>query len=154
MKPLKMIFLGLLFLLAANLSAQNIYIYPEQALEFGAFTVGEAGGTVTVSEAGERTSSGTIQLLNSEYHSAIFTISTDQSTPIEVTVEVSREPLVNADGTAMIMASVSPAAETYILQAGKPVQVRVGATIQLNSGANSAGEFQGNVSINVIPNSE
>lgn len=154
MKPLKSIFFGLLFFLAGTLSAQNIYIFPEQALEFGAFTVAEVGGTVTVRESGDRTSSGTIQLLNSEYHPAIFTISTDNPTPVEVIVEVSREPLVNADGTAMLMASVSQMAEKYILQSGKPVQVRVGATIQLNSGANSAGEFQGNVSINVIPNSE
>ncbi|HER39720.1 MAG TPA: DUF4402 domain-containing protein [Salinimicrobium catena] len=154
MKPLKSIFFGLLFFLSATLSAQNIYIYPEQPLQFGAFTVAAAGGTVTVSAAGERTSSGTIQLLNSEHHPAVFTISTDHPTPIEVIVEVSREPLINSDGTAMLMASISPAEETYILQAGKPVQVKVGATIQLNSGANSAGEFQGNVSINVIPNSE
>lgn len=154
MKPLESLFLGLLFFMAVNLPAQNIYIFPEQALEFGAFTVAEAGGTVTVSEAGERSSSGTIQLLNSDHHPAVFTISTDHPTPIEVIVEVLREPLVNADGTAMLMASISPAEETYILQAGKPVQVKVGATIQLNSGANSAGEFQGNVSINVIPNSE
>ncbi len=154
MKLLKNIFFGLLFFLVVNLSAQNIYIYPEQALEFGAFTVAEAGGSVTVSESGDRSSSGTIQLINSEHHPAIFTISTDYPTPMEVIVEVSREPLVNAEGTAMLMASVSPVAKTHIIQAGKPVQVKVGATIQLNNGAHSAGAFQGNISIHVMPINE
>lgn len=154
MKPLKMIFLGLLFLLAANLSAQNIYIYPEQALEFGDFIVADNGGTVTVTNTGMRSSSGTVQLLNSEYYPAIFTISTDNLTPIGIRVEVSKEVLMNAEGTAMMMASVSPTANTYTIQAGKPVQVKIGGTIQMNSGVFSPGEFQGNISITVNPNSE
>lgn len=154
MNLLKKVFLCLIFLVVTNLPAQNIYIYPEQPLEFGDFTVAEAGGTVTVSNVGMRSSSGGIQLLNSVHHPAIFRVTTDHPEPIEVLVEVSREVLVNAEGTAILMASVSPNARTYIVQAGKPVQVKVGGTIQMGSGVSSPGEFQGNISITVIPNSE
>ncbi len=154
MKPLKTIFLGLLFLIAANLSAQNFYIYPEQALEFGDFIVAGTGGTVTVTNSGMRSSSGTIQLLNSEYYPAIFTISTDNPAPINIIVEVSREALINSEGTTMMMASVSTIADTYTIQIGKPVQIKIGGTIQVNSGVFSPGEFQGNISITVSPNSE
>lgn len=154
MKPLKLIFLGFLFLTVGNLPAQNIYIFPEQPLEFGGFSVANAGGTVTISNSGERFSSGTVQLLNSNYHPAIFQISTDNTTPVEVIVEVSREPLMNTEGTAMIIASVSDIADTFTIQAGKPVKVKIGGTIQMNSGDYSPGTFNGNISLTVIPNSE
>ena len=154
MKPLQLLFLGLLFFTAGNLVAQNIYIYPEQSLEFGNFTVPNGGGTVPITDSGDRYSTGTIQLLNSIYHPAIFQISTDNITPLEVIVEVSREPLVNSEGTAMIMASVSPVADTYTIQAGEPAQVKIGGTIQMNTSDYTPGKFQGNISITVIPNSE
>lgn len=154
MKQLESIFLGFLFLISGELLAQNFYVYPSQALEFGVFTIAGKGGTVTISDTGERSSSGTVQLLNSNFHPAIFQITTDSTAPIEVFLEISVEVLTNAEGTATLRTSVSPVEKTYILQEGKPVQVKVGATIQLNSGANSSGEFQGNISINVFPNSE
>lgn len=146
------LFLVFLYLMAANLTAQNIYIYPEQALEFGDFTASDAGGTVTISSNGDRSSTGTTQLLNSTFHPAVFRISTDSTSAMEILVEVFREALINSEGTSMVLASVSPSSQIYILQAGKPVKVVVGGTVQIDSENFSSGAFFGNISITVTQN--
>lgn len=152
MKLHKSLFFGFLYLTAASLTAQNIYIYSEQALEFGDFTVAEAGGTVTISSNGERSSSGTTQLLNSTYHPAVFRISTDNPNPMQVLVEITREALSNSEGTSMVLTSVSSATDVYMLQAGKPTKIVIGGTIQMNSQNFSSGAFFGNISITVTRN--
>lgn len=154
MKPLKWIFLGFLLLTAGELLAQSIYVYPLQALEFGNFTVAGKGGTVTISNTGERSSSGRVQLLNSNFHPAVFKITTDSTVPIEVFVEVSMEVLMNTEKTAILRPAGPTVEKNYIIQAGKPIQIQVGATIQLASGTISSGDFQGNISLTVIPNND
>lgn len=63
-----------------------VSVYPTQGLSFGAFTTGSVGGTVSVSPAGLRSSSGSVLLLNYgfTYYSAIIEIDAPTGTIITV----------------------------------------------------------------------
>lgn len=83
----------LLFFLSTPTIAQKkpqrpiaIYVSPIQQLNFGSFTHGNIGGTVTITPEGNRTSTGDIFLLNTgeSYSQALFEIEANPGTMISI----------------------------------------------------------------------
>lgn len=151
MKPFEFFSVGFLLLLVTNLMGQNIYVYADQELNFGEFYLSNnARGEVTISKTGDLTSSGNINLLNSTHHPAVFMISTDSLEPIKVEVEAFVQKLHNQEGNEMYITLLSFEPMVYLLQAGFPVQISVGATLILNSAiASSSGNYRGSISLSV-----
>lgn len=57
------------------LSAQNpVTITVFQNINFGAFAVSGSGGTITVSSEGERSATGGVVLIGSDYHAGLFRV--------------------------------------------------------------------------------
>ncbi len=156
---LKGIFILILFAYSAALKAQEDPPRPPSVtvtgdLSFGAFYHGAAGGTVTISPEGVRTSTGDIVLLGMgySYSAARFNINSNAGTIINIL----NGPDVQLSWSGFTMnlhiGTSSPASpfvntNTYSV----PTELTVGATLTVgNSASNPPGTYTGSFNITLV----
>lgn len=143
----KLLLLCLLCLMGARASAA-LTVTSDQALSFGKFAAG-TGGSVTITPAGSRTSTGGVSLLSDTAgHVAIFTVS--DADPLRAvssyTITLPANGSVELAGSSSAMAVndfKSDPADTGVLTNGTQT-IRVGATLVVQAGQapdNYAGLF-------------
>lgn len=149
MKVLTPVSFIVFFLMVGNLTAQNIFIHGEQELQFGDFFLSEnKGGTIRISNTGQRSFTGGVNLLSANYSPAIFNISTDSQAPIEVEIDAYIENMINAEGAEMPLEVNETHHKVYTLEAGKPLRLFIGGTLKIDPGVNqSLGSFKGVVTL-------
>ncbi|HSP12961.1 MAG TPA: DUF4402 domain-containing protein [Salegentibacter sp.] len=132
--------------------AQNIQISTEQDLHFGEFHMsGNTGGTVMVSDSGAWNSTGGIHLLNPTHQTAVFLLSTDSPTPVEVQVETPSSSLSNADGKQMTLRLNSQGITSHIISQGNPKNIALGGTLSMDAEIGiSPGAYTGSVLLRVM----
>lgn len=148
----EIIFVWFLWILCSGkVQAQNIYVQSQQSLSFGEFVLtNEAPGIISISDSGEWSSSGNVQLLSSNYHPAIFILSTDHSQSIKVQVEVEYHGLEGADNKHIPFAVAFEDLGVFTIVEDSPALVMVGGSIKINSRLTSSEEkFSGNISLRV-----
>lgn len=134
-----------------NSAAQNIYVYPEQDLTFGSFYLsGGTGGTVTVSNTGEWSSTGDVNIIGAGPRPAVYSIVTDSPIPITVEVETLSGTLSNSSGKEMNLEAGETNTELYLIQQGSPLQIFVGGRLEVDAKtASSPGDYNGQAWIRV-----
>ena len=147
MKPLNLIILVIVALVFQSGISQNLSVYNDQGLSFGSFyLLGATGGTLSVSNTGIRTATGSIQDVNSSFLVSAFTLSTDSLNPVNIAITSSPTTLSNANGDSISLeAGVSNPANP-IVQAGAPVQIFIGGTITIDREI-PAGDYIGDLFI-------
>lgn len=123
-------------------------VYSIQDLQFGAFSTGASGGSVTISPTGTRSVSGTVTAidLGFSYNQAIFEI----AAPLGVTITVmngSNVSLTGSNGGSMTLqlGSASPASP-FINAVPSPghTSIGIGGTLTVgNAAANPPGTYSG-----------
>lgn len=149
---IKLFFTGIITLMSVTSSAQNIYISTEQDLRFGDFHMpGNTGGTVMISDSGAWNSTGGIQLLNPTHQTAVFLLSTDSPTPVEVQVETPSATLSNANGKKMTLRLNSQGITSHLISQGNPKNISLGGTLSMDADIGiSPGDYTGSVLLRVI----
>lgn len=126
----------------------RLSIYTIQNLHFGAFTQGAIGGTITISPAGIRTSSGDVVLLNMgiSYFESIFEV----EGIVGATVSILNGPnatLTGSNGGTMSMSIGSSSPSSPFINTVQPpgrTQVRFGGTLNVGAPAsNPPGTYSG-----------
>lgn len=139
-------------------SSQTISVTTDQGLGFGSFSqTSDLGGTVTISNTGARSSTGSVTLLESSsaYFYSIFTITTDSATPVMVTIDEPTATLTGSNGGSMSlqMGISDPGSPT--VSAGSPAEVHIGGTLTLGaSSENPPGTYSGDVLITFTINNQ
>lgn len=166
--PIKYFYLNTITLLIglfsiSTISAQeqppvpvSVEVNNAQFLNFGAFTVGPTGGTVSVSYTGSRSSTGDIHLLNmgsSNVSPALFDVYANPGTILQVQY-ITEVRLVGPAGSDVTL-KIDPDTE---IETGRifvtnfnPHEVYVGGTLSIPSGnAGPAGNYNGSFSLTFI----
>lgn len=125
-------------------------MYAEQELKFGEFFVSNnSSGSVTVSSNGDWSSSGNVHLLGATQQPATFIISTDNSTPVTVQVQAFALRFQNPAGEEIPFRLSTVEPSVYTVQAGSPVRVKIGGTVDISPETSSMGHFSGRISLSV-----
>jgi hypothetical protein len=147
MTPLNRIILFIVAMVFQSGISQNLTVYNDQVLSFGSFyLLGATGGTLSVSNTGIRTATGSIQDVNSSFLVSAFTLSTDSVTPVNITISSSPTTLSNGVGDTMSLEAGISNPENPVVQAGSPVQIFIGGTITVSSEV-PAGNYSGDLFI-------
>jgi hypothetical protein len=133
----------------------SIFVNPAQGLRFGAFSTGIAGGTVTVSPNGSRSSTGSVVLLQLgfTFAPAVFEVDANPGTLIQI---VNGSPAVltgNNGGTLTVTIGTSSTGTPFIATATPPARtlVRIGGTLTVGSLlANPPGQYSGTFNVTFI----
>ena len=152
----------ILFILSANINktfAQedppipvDVEVNTAQFLNFGAFTVGDAGGTVSVDYNGTRTWTGDVHLFSSgtTISPALYDVYANPGTILTITHPETFE-LTGTSGQKIILKIDSySTGKTFITtqNANTPNSVYVGGTLILgNSAANGPGNYSGTINV-------
>ena len=146
------------FSLLSEVAAQTIAVTSEQGLSFGDFTpINDLGGTVSISNAGVRSSTGSISLIGSSsaFFYSIFTITTDSTTPVTVTINEPTGILSGSNGGTISLTLGVSDPEAPSVSSVSPAEVHIGGTLTLGSRAeNPPGTYDGNVLITFTINNE
>lgn len=139
-------------------TAQTIAVTSEQGLSFGDFTqTSDLGGTVSISNTGARSSTGSITLIGSSSASfySIFSITTDSATPVTVTINEPTAILSGSNGGTMSLTLGVSDPEAPSVSSVSPAEVHIGGTLTLGSRAESPpGTYAGNVLITFTINNQ
>jgi len=147
MKPLKLIILLIVALVFHSGISQNLTVFNDQELSFGSFyLLGATGGSLSVSNTGIRTTTVSIQDVNSSFLVSAFTLSTDSLNPINITITSSPTTLSNGVGDSMSLEGGISNPANPVVQSGSPVQVFIGGTITIDSEI-PAGDYYGELLI-------
>ena len=166
--PIKYSYLRLIILITGifavtNMNAQEnppipvaVEVRNAQFLNFGSFTVGPLGGTVSVGFNGERNSTGDINLLNigsSSVSYAIFDVYTNPGTILQIQYPTEVNLLGPAGSNVTL--SIDPDREIdtgrIFITNLNPHAVYVGGTLSIPNGASGpAGNYNGNFSLTFI----
>jgi hypothetical protein len=128
--------------------AQIISVSNIQSLRFGAFSSGNSGGSVTIGPSGERTSTGSVNLLNlgAPFHESIFEIEVVPGTVVSVT-SGRNVVLAGSNGGQMTLAiSNSNLSSPFIASAAPPLTTvtKIGGTLTIGtSAASPPGNYSG-----------
>ena len=133
----------------------EVEVRAAQFLNFGSFTVGPNGGTVTVSPSGSRTSNNDIYLLNlgATHSYAIFDVYANPGTIIEIQPHM-ETTLSGPSGSDVrlkvdIYQDIIPG-PTFIVTES-PKEVIVGGSLHINSqAAGPPGSYNGNLRLTFI----
>ena len=133
----------------------SIEVRNAQGLNFGAFTVGNAGGNVIISTNGDRTSDTDVQLLNlgGSYHYAIFDVFANPGTLLQVK-PIADIPLSGPAGSDVTL-KIDPffdisTGQTFITRTN-PQEVIVGGKLHIpNGAAGPAGSYNGTLILTLI----
>lgn len=158
---LNILFTGILSL--ANMNAQEqppvpveVEVRNAQFLSFGSFTVGPAGGTISVGFNGERNSTGDIYLLNigrSSVSYAIFDVYANPGTILQIQYpnEVKLVGPEASDVTLRINADTEIDTGRIFVTYQNPHPVFVGGTLSIPNGASGPpGIYSGSFSLTFI----
>lgn len=154
-------FLGLLFLSLNSWAQENppipvqVQVSISQFLNFGAFIVGNAGGTVSVSYDGTRSWSGDIQLLafGPTVSPALFDITANPGTIIHIQSPTNIPLSGSNGGTINLNIDSYSLGQTFITTVSPPATtpVYIGGTLTIgNITANPAGAYNGTVLVTFI----
>lgn len=132
-----------------------VYSYPEQGLQFGAFTQGVLGGTVTVSPSGFRTVTGdVIQLsLGHTFSAAFFEVEGEPGTRVQIVKGPDVILTSNTGGTLSLHLGDTDPASPFIINVTPPsrMQVRLGGTLTVgNPLLNPPGTYNGTFIVTFI----
>ena len=146
----------LLLMLAVSSYAQTITVTNDQGLAFGSFSqTSNTGGTVTVSNNGARSSTGAVLLVSSTCFASIFTIATDNLSPLTITIDQPSATLSGSNGGSMALQIGTSNPASPVVSVGSPVEVFIGGTLTLaGTAANPPGIYTGNVLITFTVNNE
>lgn len=124
-----------------------------QGIQFGTFTHGPSGGTLSVSHEGIRSATGSVILISQGNFAApaVFLVEGIRGTLITIS-PIPDATLTSSSGGHLTMTFDTPniaasSGSPFILTSDSPAQmeVRIGATLVVgNSGANPAGTYSGN----------
>jgi hypothetical protein len=123
-------------------------IYTLQNMHFGAFTQGPIGGTITISPAGIRTSSGDVVLLNMgvSYFESIFEVEGIVGANISI-LNGPNATLTGSNGGSMSMSIGTCTPASPFINAVQPpgrTQVHIGGTLNIGAPAsNPPGTYSG-----------
>lgn len=138
----RLIIIALICFISSKTFSQLISIYVVQNMQFGAFYTGNTGGSVTVSNTGVRSSTGTIVPLSfgQSYNHAIVEV--EAALGLLVSVSVTSSTLTGSNGGTMplsigSMQPTSPFLSTKIPPAR--TQVKFGGTLTVGDPATTPG---------------
>lgn len=122
-----------------------------QALSFGRFAAG-AGGTITVTPAGARTSTGTVTLLTSTVTAAKFT-NTDNtqkyaSAAVIITLPADNSVVLSSGANQMSLVSFTSNPSGTGFMSGGSLTITVGATLVVNANQ-PKGAYSGSVPVTI-----
>ena len=126
----------------------SIKVYTVQNMHFGAFTQGAIGGTVQISPAGIRSSTGDVILLNMgvSYFEAIFEVEGIVNTSVSI-MNGPNATLTGSNGGSMSMAiGSSSLSSPFVIGVQPPTrtEVRIGGTLNVGTPAsNPPGTYTG-----------
>ena len=135
--------------------AQTVSVYPIQDLSFGAFILGNTGGSVTVSHNGNRSSTGDLILANLGvfYFPATIEIEAPAGTIISI-LNGPNTQLSGSNGgsvTLSLGASDKGSSFTTTVSAPQRTTVSIGGTLTVgNQQSNPAGNYSGTFSVTFI----
>lgn len=125
-----------------------IYVFTVQQLKFGAFVQGASGGTVTISNSGARSATGTVVLLNQggSFSQSIIDVEAVPGSLISITN--GPDAILNgSNGGSMTMAigdSDPPSPFTVLIPPPGRTPVNIGGTLTVgNSGSSPPGTYTG-----------
>jgi hypothetical protein len=149
----KHILLLLFLLFSFSFSAlSQITAFPIQDFSFGTFYQGNAGGTISLSTEGSRTSAGDIVLLNSgpATSQAVFEIEAPENTLISILTGLNTTLTGSNGGTMALEITGSNPESLFTHTAVSPGRSRIHFSGKLTVGdqiASPAGIYQGTISI-------
>lgn len=151
----KIIRVSWLVLLCFNESpalAQVISTHTIQDMRFGAFSQGGSGGTISVSNSGSRSVTGSVLALNlgSTYHQAIFEVEATATTVVSISNGPDVTLTGSNGGTMSLHIGNSDPSSPFISTVVPPgrTQVKIGGTLTVgNSGASPPGSYTGTMYI-------
>jgi hypothetical protein len=151
---MKFMFTFFILLSVGTARSQNIEVTNDQGLAFGSFCqFNDSGGTATVSNAGVRSSTGAIILLSSTFFHSIFTITTDDPSPVQVNIDQPVATLSGSNGGSISLQLDQ--ASSPSVSAGSPAEVYIGGTLTLGPQAsNPPGHYTGDVLVTFTVNNE
>jgi len=125
-----------------------ITVYTVQNMSFGAFSIGNTGGTVVISNSGTRSVNGDVVALNlgTQYFQAIFDIDGPQGAIVSI-LNGPDATLTGSNGGTMLMhIGNSDPSSPFIITVAQPArtQVNIGGTLTAGSpAANPPGTYNG-----------
>ncbi|AVR44232.1 hypothetical protein C7S20_02560 [Christiangramia fulva] len=145
---MKMLFLFFLLLQVSAVSAQNIFISVTQELNFGDFYLlnSSQNATIRVAPTGEWSNTGNATQINPNHSPAIFSISTDSTTPIMVQVHTTPGVMTNSEGLQVELLS-EETNTVYTLQKDHSLEIPIGGILKIHNGEALNGTFSGNLSL-------
>ncbi len=126
-----------------------------QDIQFGTFSQGPGGGTITITPQGERQVTGSVVPLNfnSTFFPLIFEVEAPEGSVISI---ADTGPILlhgSNGGTMTLMIGDAFPGKTFVSNSSPPgrTQVRLGATLTVGSPATSPpGKYSGNINITFI----
>jgi len=123
-------------------------VYTVQHMSFGAFSIGNSGGTVVIANNGTRSVTGDVLGLNlgTTYFQAIFDIDGPQGAIVSI-LNGADATLTGSNGGSMLMhIGNSDPSSPFIITVAQPArtQVNIGGTLTVgNAAANPPGNYNG-----------
>lgn len=130
----------------------DVQVSTEQFLNFGAFTVGDAGGSVVVDYTGTRTWTGDVTLLNmgAPITPALFDVYVNPGTLITITHPAQFELMGDSGNKIYLEINSYSSGQNFVSTnaAEIPNSVYIGGTLLLgNPSANPPGKYSGTITI-------
>lgn len=149
MKPVKLVILLILSFVFTKGVSQDITVNKEQDFNFGSFySSNSSGGSVSVSNTGNWSSTGNIFQVGSTHQPAVFTV-TCTCTTSSIIVEVNRPTgiLTNGNGESIdLQTGIAEPEFTRLSLTSSSAQITIGATLTIGEQAiSSLGEYNGTV---------
>jgi hypothetical protein len=133
----------------------SVYVNPAQGMIFGAFFLGNSGGSVILYPDGSRTTTGSIIQANLGYpfSPAVFEVDANPGTQISILNGPDVTLAGSNGGSIQLKIGAASTGSSFITTAAPPArtQVRIGGTLLIGSPlANPAGAYSGSFSVTFI----
>ena len=140
--------LALFFLNCLPAASQGLTVTTVQNLSFGVFSQGSSGGTITVSNSGSRTATGTVIPLNLgiQYFQAIFEVADSTGTVVSILNGPDATLTGSNGGTMSLHLGNSDPASPFISAINPPGTTRIsigGSLTAGNADITPAGNYSG-----------
>lgn len=140
--------------LPSDPGAVNISLSKVQDLCFGAFAIGPSGGSITISNTGMRTVTGSVIPLNfgSSFFNAVFEVDAPEGTIITIVNGPDATLTGSRGGTMTLTLGPSSPASPFTTTAVQPARttVNVGGTLTIgSSGTSPPGQYTGSFQISM-----
>lgn len=154
-KALKLICLGFFLIFSTSTAYAQVSVYTTQNLSFGAFILGNSGGSVTVSNTGVRSATGDLVLagLGVFYFPATLEIEAPSGTLITISYSINNQLTSTNGGTIMLTPGVPDKGYSFPTNVSPPqrTSINIGGTLNLGTQqSNPPGNYSGTFNINFI----